>query len=587
MSLLEALREAGFSLYAPCGGNGSCGKCQIRAEGKLSPPDEVETKLIGQKGLDLGRRLACRAKALGDVTVYFSFEDTSKPKAQVDISRVEVNSDIWKTKLLIDWKDLGGAADAAESLCRAATSGSGKALTAINEEALKAVSSAWEPGKSIACAAILCDEEIIAIEQKESGIYGVACDIGTTTIACYLLDLATGDELGTSSGMNPQAPFGSDVISRISRAADDPKALEAMMAAVRLKVSALIEEAARSVDIPPESIYDLLLVGNSCMHHLFFGLRPIYLSRKPFIPAVRDSKAHRAKDLGIPVAPDARVRFLPLIASFVGSDMLALLYLIESSFDRKSRLVMDLGTNGEIGLVHDGKIFVTSTAAGPAFEGGRISCGMRATDGAIGGARLAGGDIELDVIGGSAPKGLCGSGLLDVVAALLRAGAIDSTGRILPRESVPYRAIASRIEGDGRERRVFLASGEGKRLCLTQNDVRELQLAKAAIRAASEILLERAELKWQDVEECLLSGAFGSFLSPQSAIAVGMMPAELEGRAIPIGNGAGEGCKRILLGGKKAWDAVRKLREKIRHIPLEGYPEFEKRFFQYMPFKEK
>ncbi|MBC7257483.1 MAG: DUF4445 domain-containing protein, partial [Chloroflexi bacterium] len=202
-----------------------------------------------------------------------------------------------------------------------------------------------------------------------------------------------------------------------------------------------------------------------------------------------------------------------------------------------------------------GKIFVTSTAAGPAFEGGRISCGMRATDGAIWRARFAGGDIEIDVIGGSIPKGLCGSGLLDVVAALLRARAINGTGRILPRESVPYRAIASRIEGDGRERRVFLASGEGKRLCLTQNDVRELQLAKAAIRAASEILLERAGLKWQNVEECLLSGAFGSFLSPQSATAVGMMPTELEERTIPIGNGAGEGCKRILLGGKKTWDA--------------------------------
>jgi len=531
--------------------------------------------------------LACRAKALGDVTVYFSFEEMSKPKAQVDTSRAEANSDIWKAIFFIDWKDLGGTADAAESLCQAATSASGKAVTAISEEALKAISSAWEPGKSLTCAAISCDEEIIAIEQKESGIYGAACDIGTTTIACYLLDLATGDELGTSSGMNPQVTFGSDVISRISRATDDPKALESMTAAVRLKVSALIEEVACSAGIPPESIYDLLLVGNSCMHHIFFGLRPIYLSRKPFIPAARDSKAHRARDLGIPIAPDARVRFLPLIASFVGSDMLALLYLIESSFDGKSRLVMDLGTNGEIGLMHDGKIFVTSTAAGPAFEGGRISCGMRATDGAIGGARLAGGDIELDVIGGSAPKGLCGSGLLDVVAALLRAGAIDGTGRILPRESVPYRAIASRIEGDGRERRVFLTSGEGKRLCLTQNDVRELQLAKAAIRAASEILLERAGLKWQDVEECLLSGAFGSFLSPQSAIAVGMMPAELEGRAIPIGNGAGEGCKRILLGGKNAWDAVRKLREKTRHIPLEGYPEFEKRFFRYMSFKEE
>ncbi len=537
--------------------------------------------------MKLGWRLACRAKALGDVNVHYFFEEMQKPKAQVDTSRIEVNSDIWKAKFLMDWKDLGGAADAAESLCRAATSASGKVITAISEEALKAILSAWEPGKPLTCAAISCCEEIIAIEQKESSVYGVACDIGTTTIACYLLDLATGDELGVSSGMNPQASFGSDVISRISRATDDPKALEAMTTAVRLRVSALIEEAARSAGIPPENIYDLLLVGNSCMHHLFFGLRPIYLSRKPFIPAVRDSKAHRARDLCIPVAPDARVRFLPLIASFVGSDMLALLYLIESSFDRKRRLVMDLGTNGEIGLVYDGKIFVTSTAAGPAFEGGRISCGMRATDGAIWGARFAGGDIEIDVMGGSIPKGLCGSGLLDVVAALLRAGAIDGTGRILPRESVPYRAIASRIEGDGRERRVFLASGEEKRLCLTQNDVRELQLAKAAIRAASEILLERAGLKWQDVEECLLSGAFGSFLSPQSATAVGMMPTELEERTIPIGNGAGEGCKRILLGGKKAWDAVCRLRERIKHIPLEGYPEFEKRFFQYMPFKEE
>lgn len=587
-NLLKALRHGGFHVEAPCGGMGICGKCKVRVEGSVSAPDEAELDYLGTSRLARGWRLACRTFVRGDMEVHLtSVEIQGDRKTETPVlpgvRRERPFPETELHSLSISWQEVGTTHSLEESLRKKLSLLVGRPVESLSGRDLAMFVLHAEPGESLQGLFTVRGNRVVSIRKgrERPPLLGAVCDIGTTTLVCYLLDLETGEQLGAVSGRNPQAPFGGDVISRITHAVEDEKAFLDMVSAVREGVSQLLCQLAQEGGVSLEDCEEVLLVGNTCMHHLFMGIRPITLGRLPFSPIERTTPPERAEDLGLPVSPSARVRFLPLIGGFVGADTVGVLAAVAALPD-KPRIVLDLGTNGEIALVRGDRILACSTAAGPAFEGGNIAQGMVACPGAINAVDWEEDDLQPQVIGDIPPQGICGSGLIDAVALLLDQGVIAPTGRIQPPEKVGNPNLARRIRGDRRSRSIVLWEEEGGEVCLSQKDIRELQLAKGAMAAAMDILLEMEGLSWEDVEECVLAGAFGNYVRPISAMKIGLIPPSMDGKVLPIGNGAGEGAKRVLLGGRDAWERVCSLVNRTEHVFLEKHPAFQELYVEAM-----
>jgi uncharacterized 2Fe-2S/4Fe-4S cluster protein (DUF4445 family) len=585
--LLRAVRRAGIAVEAPCGGLGWCGKCRVRVDGPLAPPDEKEQQILGD-AIKAGWRLACRARLAGDAVVEIpdgaiDSDGKTRPVVVDGERKVEPRPETIPVPLTFGWDEIGSG-DTVESFLRRKVAG----VTGVYPEPLGLSATAdlaevLQPGGRTSLVCALRENRVVGVVGgvDRAPFLGAACDIGTTTLVCYLVDLESGEDLGVMASRNPQFPFGNDVISRITHALDDPAARETMTASVRAEIGRMLQELARRAGRDLSSCVELLLVGNTCMHHLFLGLSPVTLGRSPFCPVTTGTEPLEAGGLGLPLPRWARVRFLPLLGGFVGADMTGVLCRVASLPEKKTRIVVDLGTNGEIALVRNERILVCSTAAGPAFEGGNISAGMLALPGAVNGASWEDDDLALSVIGGGPAKGLCGPGLIDVVALLLEKGVIDRSGRIVDGSSLPWPSLAARIVNQGRSRAVRL---DDDGLMLTQKDVRELQLAKGAMEAAVNLLLEREGLGWDDVDECILAGAFGNYIRPRSVVALGLFPPCLEERIVAIGNGAGEGARSVLIGGAASWQAAIDLASRVQHVLLEKEPAFQERFVHAMAF---
>ena len=587
-NLLKALRRGGFYVEAPCGGLGICGKCKVKVSGKTSAPDDAEANYLGEARIRRGWRLACRTLVLGDVEVHLTDGEIQGERKTASFAlpgaaRQKVCPDTERFNLSLSWEEVGSKKSLEESLRKKLSLCAGRPIDQLQRRELASFVCDAEPGKLLEGIFTVRGNEVVSIRRGacRPPLLGAVCDIGTTTLVCYLLDLDTGEQLGAVSGRNPQAPFGSDVISRITHALEDSDAFEGMVSSVRKGISALLERLAREVGVRLEDCEEVLLVGNTCMHHLFMGIRPVTLGRLPFSPVVRTSLPERAEEIGLPVSPSARVRFLPLIGGFVGADTVGVLQAV-ASLPERTRMVLDLGTNGEIALIHGQRILVCSTAAGPAFEGGNISQGMVACPGAVNIVDWVDGDLRPQVIGGMPAKGICGSGLIDAVAILLEQGVILPTGRIQPPEKIENPHLAARVRGDRQSRSVVIAEGDDGDVSISQKDIRELQLAKGAIRAAMSILLERAGLTWASVDECVLAGAFGNYVRPASAMKIGLIPLSMKGKVLLIGNGAGEGAKRVLLGGREAWNVAVELAERAEHVFLEKHPAFQDLYVESM-----
>ncbi len=578
-----------MAVEAPCGGLGRCGKCRVLVDGPLFPPDEEERRILGGE-LEEGWRLACRARLAGDAVVEIpggTIEGDGKTRFVAldgEVVRLPRPETRW-VSLTFDWEEVGSEGTV-EAFLRRRLAAKGLPLPQpLEANRIAELADALQPGGQTSLLCALRQDQVVGIlgGREKAPLLGAVCDIGTTTLVCYLVDLESGNDLGVMARRNPQSSFGNDVISRITHALNDPSALAAMTTAVRSELGLMLEELAHRAGSDLSSCVDLVLVGNTCMHHLFLGIRPVSLGRIPFCPVQSITPSLKAGDLGLPLPQWARVRFPPLIGGFVGADMTGLLYRV-ASLPEKTRIVVDLGTNGEIALMRRDRILACSTAAGPAFEGGNISTGMVALSGAVSGASWEGDDLALSVIGGGPPKGLCGPGLIDVVALLLEKGVIDRSGRITDGSAVGSPLLAARIVGQGRGRAVRLGCSGHEELFLTQRDIRELQLAKGAMEAAIGLLLERGQLRWDDVDECLLSGAFGNYVRPRSAMALGLFPPSMEGRIIAIGNGAGEGALSALMGGEASWKALLQLASRVEHVLLEKEPSFQERFVGAMAF---
>ena len=425
------------------------------------------------------------------------------------------------------------------------------------------------------CQAAVSQEQVIALLPPKSHPLGLAIDLGTTKIAGYLVNLSDGKTLAAKGVMNPQISHGEDIISRINGAvhSEDERAQIQQLAAEA--ISQLGAELCAEVNAKPDEIVEAVVVGNTAMHHLFLGLPVRQLALAPFVPAVSQALNVKARGLGLNIAPGAYVHLLPNIAGFVGADHVAMLLASGVGAKKGPIVALDIGTNTEVSLIHDGNIVTTSCASGPAFEGGHIKYGMRAAEGAIERLQISGGKIRYQTIGEAPPVGICGSGILDALAQLYLAKAVDEGGRLS--------SDHPRVRSFRGQREFILVSKEERKgqpaITINQHDIRELQLAKAAIRSGIQILLEASGVAEKEIKQVIIAGAFGTYVNVASALEIGMLPSLPLSRFLQPGNAAGMGAKLALISAKQR-ALAQALVSRIRYIELASAPSFEQTFMQ-------
>jgi uncharacterized 2Fe-2S/4Fe-4S cluster protein (DUF4445 family) len=439
--------------------------------------------------------------------------------------------------------------------------------------ALRALSKSLREGNWKIAIAVKKDEIISAYPERIPAIIGLAVDVGTTKLACYLVDLETGNVLAAKGAVNPQVAYGEDVISRLRAAMDNPDDALRMQQLIAEVINTVALEMCATLGLKAEHIIDVCLVGNTAMHHLLLGLPVHQLALSPFIPVTASSLNIYANILELHTAPSAYAYLPPPIAGFVGSDHLAVLLAAGFEEDNRIRVAIDIGTNTEIALQARGRIVSCSTASGPAFEGAHISQGMRAAPGAIRRVTIGeDGTVMCDVIGGGPAYGICGSGVLDTIVEMRAAGITNERGRLIKERP------GVRLE-DGNMPAFLLAKGDSNRrdVVITQKDIDQVLLAKGAIRAGMEILMDYLKVTAQDIEEFNLAGAFGTYLDPRNAVRIGLLPQIALDRIRAIGNAAGAGARMMLVSTDARRRAV-SLAEKVDYLELTVYPEFSKFF---------
>ncbi|HIE28495.1 TPA: DUF4445 domain-containing protein [Candidatus Poribacteria bacterium] len=608
-TLLEAITEAGVNITAACGGKASCGKCRIIIEdGNLPLPTDIELSVLTEEQLRSGMRLACRTKLDSDMVI--TVPDTSR-SLEVRILMggashpVELSPNVSKHYLELPTQALTEAVSLFNHLCRTldlradASLRSEPALSLSKGQALRAdlallqrlpnVLDAWNNKLT----AVVCDGKLIALEQGDTTkrCYGIALDVGTTTIVGALIDLTTGEDVATTSMVNPQSTYGHDVISRINFAIGGEHSLDELQLAVISAINQIIASLIKSSKVKSEEIYEMTVVGNSTMFHLLLGIHPRSLGTMPYVPVVSHSVDVNAADLGIlQVNPAANVHILPNIAGFIGADSVGA--ILAANFDKAEddsiKIMADMGTNCEIILRKNDQLFACSAAAGPAFEGAKIKHGMYAGPGAIESVSLND-DCEYKTIGKVTPKGICGSGLVDLGAELLRVGIVDATGRMLAPDELNDKIspqLQKRLvknETDGILEFVIANSENNAPITLTQRDVRELQLAKAAIRTGIEVLLRQAGLQLDDVDELCVAGGFGNYLNKENAIRLGLIPEMPLARIKFIGNAAFIGAKMALIS-RDIRDRADKVARSTQHLQIADTPDFQTLYMESMTF---
>ena len=567
-TLLAAQIAAGLRPDAPCGGMGVCGKCLVEL---LTEAGEWTTVQ------------ACTTPADRDLTVRTLRSGSGHRILTEGIGTLERLSPVVRTAALtVEQATLAAPTSDWYRLSYAMKQSCGISpkpdlrLAADLRKTLETLDYSPE--------AVYFGEELLCLRQS-GRLLAAAVDIGTTTVVLYLADAATGELLATKSMLNPQTEFGADVISRANYAMQHgPAALSAVIrgAVCELLSAALIEAGAEA-----EDVFSLVAAGNTCMHHLLLGIDPTSLVLSPYVPAISEPLVLDAAEYGIGIHPRGKLVVLPCIAGFVGADTAAVMLACE--FDRREKLTLaiDIGTNGELVLGDKTRTVACSTAAGPAFEGAKIACGMRGAEGAIDHASIENGVLSFHVIGEGQPVGICGSGLLDLTAALLGAGLLDETGRLLDEDEIPDEsaALAARLGTIGGQRCFLLDESGAKPVYLSQKDIREVQLAKGAMAAGIGLMLDHLGHRAEDIEEVLIAGAFGNYMSPESACAIGLIPSVLLGRIRAVGNAAGSGALLAALS-DECLARTAAMVKKTEFIELASNPNFQDRFVDELTFPE-
>ena len=569
-TLFDAASWNGVAIDSTCGGHGTCKKCKVRVVAGTVPLSPVDPRAFEPDELRAGWRLACRAQAREDVQVAVPPLQTRPKAALAGVGRhVILRPAVQKRLLELDEPSLDDQASDLE-----------RVLAAIDDlelqvplELLRRLGgtlrrSDWR------VTAVICDDLLIDVEPGDTTArrFALAFDLGTTTVVATLLDLETGQPAAVHSLLNKQQPFGADVITRISAVMMDPGALETLRSLAHETLAELAAETCTEAGVEPHEVYEIVVAGNVTMLQLALGIDPEPLSMAPFTIAARELPRAAAADFGVDVHPRAPAVTFPALGAYVGPDIVAGVLATGLTLDRRVRLFIDVGTNSEIVLGSSAEALATAAPAGPAFEAAQIRCGMRAAAGAIEGVRIDDGEVALTVIGDVEPIGLCGSGLVDAVAELVRTGILDPSGRFVA-------GASERLDAVGEEK-VFRLSAD---VYLSQRDVRELQFAKASIATGWTILCRELGIAPEDVSQVLLAGSFGTYLSPASAIRIGLVPRLPLTRIVSAGNVAGEGAKIAALSVTER-AAARAVLDEVRYVELSGRTDFNDLFVDQLGF---
>ena len=577
-SLLDCARQLGVGISSVCGGVGKCQSCKVRVlSGTVSEPTPNDLEAFSPQELQDGWRLACQAYPTSDCKLSVPPESmTTLQRIQVEGLEITVRLEppVRAYHIMLPAPSLSDLQADTDRLLQALDQQHRLHCDKVDIDVLRTLSTQlrswnWQ------CQATVRNGEVIALGSWSSRQLGLAIDLGTTKVAGYLVDLSDGRTLAAKGIMNPQLSYGEDIISRITSVINSP---DEGMQLQKLVVEALNELAVdlcAEVGASTEEIVEAVVVGNTAMHHLFLGLPVGQVALSPFVPAVSRALDIKARDLGLHIATGAYVHLLPNIAGFIGADHVAMLLATEVWQAEGPIVALDIGTNTEVSLANNREITTVSCASGPAFEGGHIRDGMRAARGAIERLRIANESIQYQTIDEAPPVGICGSGILDAMAQLYRVGIIDKDGRM--KDNYP------RVRTRKKQREFVLVSKEERdglpAIVITQQDVRELQLAKAAIRTGIQVLLEANGCSEEEIKQVVIAGAFGSYIDVTSAVIIGMLPSLPLDRFQQVGNAAGMGAKLALVSLGKRIEA-QNIASRVHYIELASSPNFMQTFIQ-------
>lgn len=581
-NLFQVLSKEGYMLANSCGGNRTCGKCLVKIKVKDPIPFSAsEEKLLKAKNAENGQRLACFIDVTQDIQVYL---DNENKEAQIyvggSVELKEIDPDIKKSSVFLEKPQLE---DQRDDMTRLLDTMPGD-IKRVSYEVIKKLPF-LPKSKSDELSVITWNKEVLDIGLKDDldDIYGIAVDIGTTTIAAYLMNLKTGKEIDVYSSLNPQKSYGADVITRINHTMQNESGLEELKQLVGAELNNIIQVFIERNSLDKNRIYEMVLVGNTTMLHLLWGVDCKNISSSPFIPAFSSEVMIKSKEIGFDINSEGYIITLPAVSAYVGADTMAALMAASMDEDDNVNLLIDIGTNGEIVLGNKEKMICCSTAAGPAFEGGRITYGVGGVIGAIDHVNFKWNNLYT-TIGNEEPIGICGSGLFDCVAELIQYGIVDKTGKMMSKEKLidklPLHLLERLIKNEGKNAFVL---DENKGIVLTQSDVRELQLAKAAIYAGIEVLIDEMGITSEKINNVYLAGGFGNYLDMNSASYIKLIPEELKEKIVPIGNAAGTGAKMALLSRNKR-NTISDVKKKMEYIELSTSITFQNKFIQAINF---
>lgn len=585
-TLLEAARLAGADLTSICGGKGKCGKCRVVVEKegrKAGSITEVEKKVLSPMEMSAGYRLACCTSVKGQLIVKIPEESrTGRQRLQVEGIETPVKLEplIRKYFVKLPSPTLQDPRSDVDRLLDELRVQHGLTNLKVSYSLLQRLPLILRDSEWKVTVVVWSDDTIICVESGDTThrIFGYAVDIGTTKLAGYLLDLNTGKVMAVDSLMNPQIPYGEDVITRITHAMKGFKEQKELQKAVVSGINQILQRLLEKTGVNTEEVYEMTTVGNTAMHHLFLNIYPKYVALSPYPPAIRRAVDVNAEDVGVNINPNGNIHILPVIAGFVGADAVAVILATEIYKQNELCLSLDIGTNTEVVLGNKDEMLACSCASGPAFEGAHIKHGMRAATGAIERVRIDTDTFEVEywTVDNAKPCGICGSAMVGILAEMLKAGIIDVSGKM-------NRDVTSPRLRSGEDGLEFVVAwgretSTGEDIVFTQRDIREIQLAKAAMHTGAMALMKKKGVVEEDIEIVFIAGAFGSYIDPENARMIGMYPEIPLEKVRVVGNAAGTGA-RMALASKTARRTAEEISAKVKYIELAAEPNFQAEFF--------
>ncbi|MBM7408858.1 ASKHA domain-containing protein [Methanococcus maripaludis] len=572
--IFKILQKNGIKIEVPCGGVGTCGKCKVRVVGgKISPLSSEELEYLSKDEIDRGIRLSCRTKAFGNVKIeLLNTDENHKILTDGYMPNLKINPPI--TKKIINLSECESNKNNYEEIVKNKLN-----VDEISDiKCLKALQKSFKTGN---LTSIFLNDKLIGIEPKiNEKIYGIAIDIGTTTVVASLIDILNGTEIASETMINPQKEYGSDVLSRIDFANKNENGLELLNKAIITGINKLIFDLATQNKIAVENIYEVSIAANTTMMHFLLNISAESIGKSPYLPVFLSGKNILSKDIGINISPFGRIYCLPGVSGYIGADIVAGVIVSELLKTEKNVLFIDIGTNGEIMLSKAGILSSCSCAAGPALEGMNISYGMRAADGAIEYVKFNENNVELKVIGNKDLVGICGSGILDSISEIVRTGLVGKTGRLINSNGSDNEYKNLIIEKNSKK---FVQISKNPEILVSQKDIRQVQLAKAAIVSGFLALLDENNLTMEEIDEVIIAGQFGKHLTVESLVGSGIIPEKLGKKIRYIGNSSKTGALMCLLS-KESRKEMESVSKDIKYYELSTKENYEKLFIDSLNF---